>query len=80
MSWFPGSRLDVRSITNRRSSTRVSVSVIHGVPVTLLVKEFGEFQDLLDGTDSHLFIPLVLRLMLEIYSDDSTADKHFSCV
>ncbi len=76
MVWFPSSkiRMVVDSIANHRhSSTRTPLQPIHGVPITLLVEEFGQFQDELNSTDSHSFLLLALKLMLEmskIYADE----------
>ena len=86
--WKPGSSADkigvIKCIQNHRShSSRISPMKVHGVPVTLLVKEFGGFVDLLQSESYTKFIPLAVKLMQNmnmIFTDEEERVKSLRAI
>ena len=76
--WQTGSEV-TNAISNHRCFSVVDAQ-IHGLPVVLQCKEFGEFEDILgsESDDHHEYLPLALELMLKmshIYSSESDRVK-----
>lgn len=67
------------AVSNHRCFSEVDAQ-IHGLPVVLQCKEFGEFEDILgsESDDHHEYLPLALEMMMKmshIYSSESDRVK-----
>ena len=76
--WQTGSEV-TNAVSNHRCFSVVDAQM-HGLPVALQCREFGEFEDILgsESTDHHKYFPLALELMLKmsrIYSSENDRVK-----